>query len=182
MMAVSGPEKTLHRQHVRNNGLAPDNQNGEGERHNMKKTIIGLFALGLALFGTLAIAENSTKADGYTIHHNALTTDLLTPEIARAYRIPRSRNRGMLNISVIKDEEGSTGKAVAADVRAFSTNFMGQISPIPLREIREGEAIYYIGDFLVRHGETLNFTMEVRPAGETAFFAAKMSQEFFTRD
>lgn len=148
----------------------------------MKKTMLGLVAIALAFIGTSVFAETSTKVDGYTIHHNALTTDILTPEIARAYRIPRSRNRGMLNVSVIKTEEGTTGKAVAADVRAYSTNFMGQITPIRLREIREGDAIYYIGDFLVRHGETLNFTMEVRPAGEASFYTAKMSQEFFTRD
>lgn len=154
----------------------------KGDNLSMKRTMLGLLALALALFGTAALAENATKVDGYTIHHNALTTDILTPEIARAYRIPRSRNRGMLNVSVIKNEEGAPGKAVAADVRAFSTNFMGQITPIRLREIREGDAIYYIGDFLVRHGETLNFTMEVRPAGETTFYTAKMSQEFFTRD
>jgi hypothetical protein len=127
------------------------------------------------------VADNSTKVGGYTIHHNAITTDVLTPEISRAYRIPRSRNRGMLNVSVIKDREGTTGTPVAAQVQAYSTNFLGQRRPIAMREIREGEAIYYIGDFLVQHGELLNFTIEVRPEGETEVFSTRMAQEFFTR-
>jgi len=146
----------------------------------MKNLMIGLFALALALATGSVMAENATKADGYTIHHNVITTDILTPDISRAYRIPRSRNRGMINISVIKDEEGTTGTAVTADVRAYSTNYLGQQRPIALREIREGKAVYYIGDFLVHHGEKLGFTMQVRPAGESQTYSAKMEQEFFT--
>lgn len=147
----------------------------------MREMMIGLATMALLAWAVSAVADNSTKVGGYTIHHNAVTTDMLTPEISRAYRIPRSRNRGMLNVSVIKDEEGTTGSPVAAEVRAFSTNFLGQRRPIEMREIREGEAIYYIGDFLVQHGELLNFTIEVRPQGETQVFPARMSQEFFTR-
>lgn len=147
----------------------------------MRNLMIGVAALVVAAWAMSAAAENSTKVDGYTIHHNAITTDMLTPEISRAYRIPRSRNRGMLNVSVIKDAEGTTGTPVAAQVRAYSTNFLGQQRPIVMREIREGDAIYYIGDFLVQHGELLNFTIEVRPEGESQIFATRMAQEFFTR-
>lgn len=140
-------------------------------------------ALAIALFlitGT-TLAENSTKTDGYTIHHNAITTDMLTPDISRAYRIPRSRNRGMMNVSVIKDEEGTTGTPVPASVRAWSTNYLGQQRPIAVREIREGDAIYYIGDFLVQHGETLTFGIEVQPVGAPRAFSARWSQDFYTR-
>jgi hypothetical protein len=147
----------------------------------MRKMMIGLVSLALAAWVMTATADNSTKVDGYTIHHNAITTDMLTPEISRAYRIPRSRNRGMLNVSVIRDAEGTTGTPVAAQVQAYSTNFLGQRRPIGMREIREGDAIYYIGDFLVQHGELLNFTIEVRPEGDSQVYATRMSQEFFTR-
>ena len=147
----------------------------------MRKTMIGLAALALAALTTPAAAENSTEVDGYTIHHNAITTDMLTPEISRAYRIPRSRNRGMLNVSVIKDVGDSSGQPVAAGVTAVSINYLGQQRPIRMREIREGDAVYYIGDFLVQHGELLSFDIEVRPEGEKQVFSTRMSQEFFTR-
>lgn len=128
-----------------------------------------------------AFAENSTQADGFTIHHNAITTDILTPEISRTYRIPRSRNRGMVNVSVIKDEQGTTGTPVPASVRLWSINYLGQQRPIAVREIREGDAIYYIGDFLVQHGETLTFGLEVQPMGAPKSFATRWSQDFYTR-
>ena len=50
-----------------------------------------------------------------------------------------------------------------------------------MRENREGDAVYYIGDFLVQHGELLSFDNEVRPEGEKQVFSTRMSQEFFTR-
>ena len=128
-----------------------------------------------------ALAENSTRVAGYTIHHNALTTDKLTPEVARSYGIQRSRNRGLLNVSVIKDVEGTTGQAVTAQVDATSRSLQGQVREIAMREVREAAAVYYLGEFPVEHQETLNFTVQVRPQGEPASYAAELSQEFFTR-
>ncbi|MEJ2575908.1 MAG: DUF4426 domain-containing protein [Gammaproteobacteria bacterium] len=138
-------------------------------------------ALGLLLLSAAATADNSTKVPGYTIHHNVFTTDALSPEVANAYDIRRSSNRAMLNVSVIRDVPGSTGKAVPARVTAVATNLMGQQRDVPLREVREGEAIYYIGDFLVGHREVLDFDLSVAPAGDNQAYSAHLTQEFFTK-
>lgn len=144
------------------------------------KIILAAASFLLLTTGGLAFGENSTKIEGHTIHHNAINTDVLTPDIARHYGIIRSRTRAMLNVSVIRDEEGTTGKAVPADVRAYATNLYGQHRNLPLREVREGEAIYYIGDFLVRNQDRLNFHIDVRPEGASQFYPATFSQQFFT--
>ncbi len=139
--------------------------------------IAGIFLL----FGSTGLlAENSTKIPGYTIHHNALTTDSLPPQVASAYDIRRSKNRAMLNVSVVKDVPGTTGKPVSADVRVIAKNLIGQGRDIPMREIREGEAVYYIGDFLVANREQLRFELEVTPAGERSAHTASLTQEFHT--
>lgn len=133
------------------------------------------------LFGSTALlAENSTRIPGYTIHHNALTTDSLPPQVANAYQIRRSKNRAMLNVSVIKDIPGTTGQPVGAAVRVVAKNLMGQGRDIPMREIREGTAVYYIGDFLVSNHEQLRFEMEVTPEGERHAHTASLTQEFYT--
>jgi hypothetical protein len=128
-----------------------------------------------------ALAENSTRVAGYTIHHNAITTDKLAPDVARHYGIQRSRNRGLLNVSVIKDEPGTTGTPVTAMVKATSRNLQGVIREVAMREVREGEAVYYLGEFPVEHAETLDFAIQVKPQGETTSYAAELSQEFYTR-
>lgn len=139
-----------------------------------------VFLLCSVLACTGAWAENATQVNGYTIHHNALTTDSLSPKVASAYSIQRSKGRGMVNISILKDKENSTGTPVAGNVKLSSRNLIGQKRDIPLREIREGEAIYYIADFPVGHREQLVFDVEVLPEGGHYPLAATFQQEFFT--
>jgi len=147
----------------------------------MKNKMMGLMA-GLALCGMSmsAVAENATHVAGYTIHHNALTTDSLAPQVAKAYGIQRSKNRGMLNVSVLKDKAGSIGEPVKAKVEATATNLSGQSREIDMREVMDGGAVYYIGDFRVSNQETLNFDLTVSPSG-AGIYHAKLSQQFFTR-
>lgn len=140
------------------------------------KLLIILSSLFLAF---AARAENATHIPGFTIHHNAITTDMLDPMVAKTYDIQRSKARGMLNVSVIKDVPGTTGKPVRAEVRARAENFRGQTIQIPMREIREQDAIYYIGEFRIHNQERLNFTIEVRPEGYDHFEKIVMKQQFF---
>jgi hypothetical protein len=127
-----------------------------------------------------ALSENSTNAGGYTIHHNALTTDSLPVQVASAYGIQRSKSRALLNVSVLRDEPGRMGTPVHAKIRAVARTLYGQIRPIELREIVEGKAIYYIGDFPVAHREALHFEFEILPAGGRYPLRASMRQEFWT--
>lgn len=144
----------------------------------MKKILILLTVL---LVG-LVHAENATHAGNYTIHHNALTTDSLAPEMAQIYGIQRSTSRGMLNITVIRNKPGSMGTPVTARITLDARNLMGQKrKDIQLREVREGQAIYYIADFPVAHREHLVFDLDIIPAGETHPLHARFDQEFFTR-
>jgi hypothetical protein len=138
-----------------------------------------LLFLALFLFSLYANAENSTSIPGYTIHHNAIPTASLDPAVANQYRIQRSKYRGMLNVSVIKDVPESTGKSVDAVVMANATNIRGQLISIPMRKVTEGDAIYFIGEFRLTNQETLNFHLQVKPKGETRFYKAELKQEFF---
>lgn len=134
----------------------------------------------LLLLPLSAFAENSTKSNGYTIHHNAITTDSLPPKVASLYRIQRSKGRALINVSIIKDQAGTTGTPVSAGVSLKARNLIGQIRDIPLREVREESAIYYIADFPVGDRERLVFDLEVQPKGETYALNASFEQEFFT--
>ncbi len=145
----------------------------------MKRLLILPFVLFLA--GGAAVAENLTRLGDYTIHHNALTTDALAPEVARAYGIQRSRSRGMVNISIIREQPGTTGKSVHARIGLKTRDLTGQPREISPREIKEGDAIYYIADFPVAHREHLIFDIEAVPEGETRPLKARFEQEFFTR-
>ncbi|MCU7922684.1 MAG: DUF4426 domain-containing protein [Candidatus Thiodiazotropha sp. (ex Dulcina madagascariensis)] len=141
------------------------------------KSLVGL--LSLALFTFPVLAENSTTIPGFTIHHNAIPSASLEPSIAKQYGIQRSKYRGMLNVSVIKSVEGTTGEPSEAVVMAKANNIRGQLINIPMRKITEDDAIYYIGEFRIADRETLNFEIQVKPKGGTRFHTAKLSQEFY---
>ena len=142
-----------------------------------KMKIILLLILTLSV--TSAWAENSTNIPGFTIHHNAIPTASLDPAIAKQYAIQRSKYRGLLNVSIIKAEEGTTGIPSRGVVMAKATNIRGQLISIPMRMVEEGDAVYYIGEFRIADQETLNFELNVQPRGETRFYNAKLSQQFF---
>jgi len=146
----------------------------------MNKTPRLIAAAALAATSLLAVAENSTHIPGYTIHHNAMTTDTLTPKVAKAYNIQRSKNRGMLNVSVIKEKEGTTGTPVKASINASASNLTGQSRVIELREVMDADAIYYLADFRVTNQETLTFKLEVQPEGADSSHSASFRRQFFT--
>ena len=98
---------------------------------------------------SLAHAEKSQKFGNVEIHYNALTTDELLPEVARAYKIERSKTRGLLTISVLKKNKMGVSVPVAAKISVFATNLTQQLSQLTMREIKEGTAVYYLAEFRV---------------------------------
>lgn len=125
-----------------------------------------LAALCLCSVAAVAHAEISQKFGPLEIHYNALTTDELLPEVARAYKIERSKTRGLLTISVLKQNKMGAASPVPAKITVYVTNLSQQLANVEMREIREGTAIYYLGEFRVAPPDTLKFTATVDVAGE----------------
>ncbi|MCC7258256.1 MAG: DUF4426 domain-containing protein [Gammaproteobacteria bacterium] len=115
----------------------------------------------------------------YVVHFNAISTDQLSPEVAKTYDIVRSRNRALLNVSIVRKVEGTIGQPVPGAVTAVVANDTGQLKDANLREIREGEAVYYIADFAVSDGETLVFTIDATPINETSRFSVRFTRTFY---
>jgi hypothetical protein len=113
----------------------------------------------------------------HIVHFSAQSTDQLPPDVARAYGIVRSKNRAMLNVSVIK--EGTT-VAVPADITVRTVNLAGQLKNVTMRKIEEQEAIYYIGETAVANHETLVFNISITPEGKTEASDVRFTREFYT--
>jgi hypothetical protein len=115
----------------------------------------------------------------YTVHFNALVTNQLAPEIAREYGIVRSDSRIMLNVSILRKQEAGMGMPVSGAVSASAINLNGQLRGMAMREIREGDAIYYIGELAITDAETLIFTIDVTPLNEASRFTVRFKKQFF---
>lgn len=131
------------------------------------------------LEAVLPATESSRDFGDYVVYFNALNTDQLTPEIARQYEIVRSKSRAMLNVSIHRKQEGAPGAAVTGLVGASAINLTGQLKPMTLREVREGEAIYYIGELAITNEEVLIYTIDVSPTNEPSRFTIRFKKQFF---
>jgi hypothetical protein len=143
--------------------------------------ILWLSGMMVALAATAVQAENSQDFGDYVVHYNALATDMLPPQVSHEYQITRSKNNGMINITVLKKVLGSPGQPVHAEIEASAQNLTGQSRNIRMREIRDGNAIYYIGEFRVANEETLKFTIRVRPQDSPDFIEVEFNQDFYTQ-
>jgi hypothetical protein len=119
----------------------------------------------------------SENIGDHVVHFSAQTTDQLPPEVARAYNIVRSKNRAMLNVSVLR---ASDNAAVEASVTVKAVNLTGQLKNITMRQIDEQEAIYYIGEVAVANRETLIFDISVAPGGADSPSDVRFKRQFFT--
>ena len=102
-----------------------------GRLRNLLLVLFFLFAIVSAAQATPAAKEFGD----YTIHLNAFNSDTLQPNVAKAYNIIRSKNRGLLTISVVKKSKSSNAMPVKATVNAKATNLTGQLKNIQIREI-----------------------------------------------
>jgi len=125
-----------------------------------------LTALCLCSVAADAHAEISQKFGPLEIHYNALTTDELQPDVARAYKIERSKTRGLVTMAVLKQNKVGVPTPVPAKLSVYVTNLNQQLANVEMREIKEGTAIYYLGEFRVAPPDTLKFTATVEVAGE----------------
>lgn len=105
----------------------------------------------------------SVESGGHVVYYNAVPTTWLTPEVARHYGIRRSANRALLNIAVHRRRADGLTEAVSAEVTAAATNLLGQRTVLELRQVLEGDAIYYLAEVGVDGADTLRFEVQAQP-------------------
>lgn len=121
--------------------------------------------------------ESPIETENHVIYYNVFPTSSLPEAMARAYDIPRSDTRIMLNITV--QERGDDGvEPATARIDARAVNLNGQLRRFQMREITEDSAIYYIGTIGISNNETLDFEIEVAPEGEREFETISFRRSF----
>ncbi len=129
---------------------------------------------------TAAPSEPSFQEFGdFQVHYNALRTDELTADVARAYGIERSANRVMLNVSLLR--KGADGRTTPVDgtVSATAYNLNGQLKNLTMRRITEGTSVYFIGEVGISGAEILVFDIDAAPGDQSGKYSVQFKREFF---
>ena len=129
--------------------------------------------------GILPATEGSKDFGDYVVYFNALNTDQLSPDIAREYGIVRSKSRALLNVSIHRKVQNGMPEAVTGAVSASAINLNGQLKTMTLREVREENAIYYIGELAITDGEVLIYTIDATPSNDPSRFTVRFKKQFF---
>ncbi|MGB1262365.1 MAG: DUF4426 domain-containing protein [Cognaticolwellia sp.] len=144
----------------------------------MKDMINKLVCAALLTFAFISAssAENMKKMDNINVHYIALGSTFLTPEIAKAYGIERSRYKGLVNISVLDNtQKGNPAKTVIINGKA--RNDVGQIKSLDFMEVKEGDAVYYLAQVSYSNEETIYFDINITDKGQQ--HKLSFSQKFY---
>lgn len=151
-----------------------------------KSFLMKSFFLGLCLFtfSLTAKAEQVKQFDNYLVHYNAFNSGMLQPQVAQHYGIVRSATRGVINIAVQRNDSGDAnavmGTPTTAIVKVKARNLAGQQKgELKFREVREGDAIYYISDFRFGNEEMFTFDVSIQPDPNEAPYTFSFRQKFY---
>lgn len=125
-----------------------------------------------ALAADVIKGERKETFGDVTVHYNTFNSTFLQPDIAKAAELIRSKNQGVINVSVIKD-----GKPVIASVTGTVKDLTSASVPLQFRQVTEQGAIYYIAQYPVPQQETRTFEIKVQNGDKIN--ALNFNQELF---
>jgi len=117
-------------------------------------------------------AEQKKDFGAFELHYIVLNTTEIPAEVAQNYGIVRSGKRAFINLSLLQKTDDHYGIPTGTEITARQRSLIGQQSKIKLEEIREGDAIYYIGTFQILNREILWFDIDfILPNGRNEEFS-----------
>lgn len=147
---------------------------------HQRLTLNIMLLLALLSVAGMAHAEQKTTQGDFELHYNTFPSTFLSKEIANTYQITRSKNRGIVSLSVLNKTQ-SPAIAMEADITIVVKNLLNQNKDVKLIKItEENEAVYYLGTFALNNQEDVHFDIKAIPKGSEEVINVKFSREFFT--
>ena len=123
---------------------------------------LALFLL-TACLSVTAMAADVIKSErqetfgDVTVHYNTFNSTFLTPDIAKSAELIRSKNQGVINVSVIK-----AGQPMVASVTGTVKDLTSKTVPLNFKQVTEQGAIYYLAQYPVDQQEVRTFEIKVQ--------------------
>jgi hypothetical protein len=137
-------------------------------------------ALILLLAGVLpmlAHAQQSEMFDNYELHYTVVNSTFVAPEVAASYGITRGKKRAFLNLAV-REHNGDTAVTRPMLLQGRTWDLIhGQT--FEFKEIREGDAVYYIAEFKFINEEWRFFEIDFRPEGANKTYTFKFKHQLY---
>ena len=122
--------------------------------------------------------EYSKVFGDYEVHYSVFNTSFLTPEVASAYKIVRSKELALVNIAIRKKTGNGDTKAVPAIIKG-SVRDLIHTTPLEFREVREQDAIYYLSNYKIDNKQTVYFSLSVQPDPNVSPYKLEFSKMLY---
>ncbi len=126
--------------------------------------------------------QTSQKFGAYTVHYNVVNSKSIPAEVAKIYKLTRSRDIAYINISLTKTDADKTSLGLPAHITGAATNLLQQRKELKFTEIKEPDATYYLGEFRHTNEEDYKFEIKVTPEGEGKPLVVGFTRRLFTED
>lgn len=115
-------------------------------------------SLVLGLFLSPVHAEQKKVLGPWDVHYIAFDSTMIDAKIAQSYQLQRSKYQAVLNISVLNSTDQ---KAQQVRISGTATDLTQKQIELSFREVREGDAIYYLAQVPVHDQKHLNFKLDI---------------------
>ncbi|MBQ4832855.1 DUF4426 domain-containing protein [Pseudoalteromonas sp. MMG010] len=142
-----------------------------------------LFSLFAMLTLVLAFTSKAQQMPGaqykelgdWQVHYIAFPSTFIQPNIAQAYGLERSGYKGIVNISILKND--AQNSAQTAVLTGTAKNLLGNKQTLNFKEVKEGDAIYYLAQVDYSNEEVLRFEIAIKQNNQ--FHTLKFQQKFY---
>ena len=111
----------------------------------------------------------------WQVHYIAFPSTFIQPQIAKTYGLERSGFKGIVNISILKNDTDKT--AQKATLQGTARNLLGNKQSLNFKEVVEGDSVYYLAQVDYTNEEILRFEIEIQQGNQ--FQTLKFQQKFY---
>ncbi|MGM0951728.1 MAG: DUF4426 domain-containing protein [Pseudomonadota bacterium] len=115
----------------------------------------------------------------YQVHWSVFPSTFLSPEVAQANDLQRSKGIGIVNISIMTEDENGQPTPVTGQVEGKVANDIQQVKFLAFRRIKEGDAVYFIAQYQYQTAELMTFNITARPSGHGKDLPIRFSHTLF---
>jgi hypothetical protein len=122
-------------------------------------------AIVLACPGRASAAEVAKNGD-LEMHSVAVPSTELTSDAAKDYNITPGAGRGLLTVTLIRKGRNGKAESVPGQVYAGAVTQDNKLFTIPIREVRQADGVYYLGEYRVTVPDKLRFLVNANVLGK----------------
>jgi hypothetical protein len=118
-------------------------------------------------------------AGDHEMRYGIVLASELPAEVATTYGINRSKDRAVVNVSVLRRRGGALPTPIEAEVEGEWRTLISEPKPLVFRPVLQAGAISYIAELPVRDQQPMTFELRARPP-QAAAMTARITRAFDT--